>query len=274
MAGGLCLLLAVAHSSASQTRPAPAPDQQSKNRLPEFELATIKPVNTNAVIRPGVDVYPGGRIHLNGMNLTQMVGVAFHLSYWQIEGGDSMDRDLYNLVAEPPEHVRQAMPDTRHTLSGIQDERLREMLQALLIDRFHLRFHRETKTGKVYLLEKSGEPLPLSTTRAVSEDSDEGAAPDSLGKIEFAGKWVLYNISMPQLATFASDNMLRAPVLDRTRLTGSFDYWGPPEDWNTYQSDMPGSFFHMIGDIGLKLVPSKGPVETLVIDHAEPPAPN
>jgi len=35
------------------------------------------------------------------------------------------------------------------------------MLQALLIDRFQLKFHRETKTGDVYLLEQSGKPLAL-----------------------------------------------------------------------------------------------------------------
>ena len=272
----LTVILVVAPSLNSQTRlaAAPPPDQQSKNRVPAFEVATIKPVNTKALIEVGVDVAPGGRVRLNGMSLTQMVGVAFHLSYWQIEGGDWMDRNQYNVVCQPPGDVRASMPDTRHTLFGIQDERLRQMLQALLIDQFRLRVHRETKTGKVFLLERNSKPLLLRTTRAVAADSDEGAAPDSLGKIEFAGKWVLYNTTMSQLAKFASDNMLRAPVLDRTRLPGSFDYWAPPEDWNTYQNDMPGSFLHMIGEIGLKLVPSKGSVETLVIDHAEAPSPN
>jgi uncharacterized protein (TIGR03435 family) len=269
--GAFALILALAPCSEAQTTP---PAQNSKKPLPQFEVATIKPVTTKAVITEGVDVYPGGRIRLNGMNLKDMVGIAFNLSYWQIVGGDSMDRDRYNLVAQPPQEVRSTSPDTRHTVYGIQDERLRQMLQALLIEQFQLNVHRETKTGKVFLLVKNGKPLLLTTTRAVSEDADEGAAPDSFGSIGFAGKWVLYNTTMPQLAKFASDNMTRAPVLDRTHLTGSFDYWGPPEDWNAYEADMPGSFFHMLGEIGLKLVPSKGPVETLVIDHAEPPSPN
>jgi uncharacterized protein (TIGR03435 family) len=269
--GALAVVLALVPFSKAQTTP---PAQNSKKPLPQFEVATIKPVNTKAVITQGVDVQPGGRIRLNGMNLKAMVGVAFNLSYWQIVGGDSMDRDNYNLVAQPPEEVRSTNPDTRHTAYGIQDERLRQMLKALLIERFQLRVHRETKTGKVFLLEKNGKPLLLRATRAVAEDQDEGAAPDSFGSIGFAGKWGLYNTTTAQLAKFASDNMLRAPVLDRTHLTGSFDYWGPPEDWNAYEADMPGSFLYMIGEIGLKLVPSKGPVETLVIDHAEPPSPN
>jgi uncharacterized protein (TIGR03435 family) len=269
--GALAVILALAPSSKAQ---ATAPSSPSQKHQPQFDIATIKPVNTKGLVDVGAHVEPGGRVRLNGMNLKAMVGVAFNLSYWQIAGGDSMDRDQYNLVAQPSEEVRQSAPDTRHTLYGIQDERLRQMLQVLLIDRFQLRVHRETKTGKVFLLEKNGKPLLLTTTRAVTKDQDDGAAPDSFGSIGFAGKWALYNTTMPQLAKFASDNMLRAPVLDRTRLTGSFDYWGPPEDWNTYEADMPGSFLHMIGEIGLKLVPSKGPVETLVIDHAEPPSPN
>jgi uncharacterized protein (TIGR03435 family) len=264
-------ILSLAPSSKTQTTPS---SQSNKKPLPQFEVATIKPVNTKGLPDNGTHVEPGGRVRLNGMNLKAMVGVAFNLSYWQIVGGDSMDRDQYNLDAQPPEEVRATMPDTRHTLFGIQDERLRLMLQALLIERFQLKVHRETKTGKVFLLVKNGKPLLLTTTRAVSEDADEGAAPDSFGSIGFAGKWVLYNTTMPQLAKFASDYMLHASAVDRTHLTGSFDYWGPPEDWNAYEADMPDSFMHMLGEIGLKLVPSKGPVETLVIDHAEPPSPN
>jgi uncharacterized protein (TIGR03435 family) len=204
-----------------------------------------------------------------------MVAVAFNLSYWQIEGSDWMDRDQYNLVAQPPERIRATMPDTRHTSFEIQDQRLRLMLQALLTERFKLRVHRETKPGKVFLLRTSGKALQLHTTRAVADDpDDEGAAPASFGSIDFAGKWVLYNTTMPQLAKFASDNIMQDPVLDRTALPGSFDYWGPPEDWTMYQNDPAASFLNMLHDVGLKLVPAKGPVVTLVIDHAEPPSPN
>jgi uncharacterized protein (TIGR03435 family) len=273
----LGLSLAVASSSGAQTRPPgkPGPTQQSEHRLPEFEIATIQPVDTHHVVDVGTDVQPGGRIRLNGMSLRQMVAVAFNLSYWQIEGSDWMDRDQYNLVAQPPERIRATMPDTRHTSFEIQDQRLRLMLQALLAERFKLRVHRETKPGKVFLLRTSGKALQLHTTRAVAEDpDDEGAAPASFGSIDFAGKWVLYNTTMPQLAKFASDNIMQDPVLDRTALPGSFDYWGPPEDWTMYQNDPAASFLNMLHDVGLKLVPAKGPVVTLVIDHAEPPAPN
>jgi uncharacterized protein (TIGR03435 family) len=111
----------------------------------------------------------------------------------------------------------------RHSDSEIEDEHLREMLQALLIDQFQLKFHRETKTGPVYLLERSGKTVKLVPTKAGSTKHPIGGAGFS-GDVGFAGgRWVLYNVSMEQLADFAG-NLLHRPVLDRTGLDGSFDF--------------------------------------------------
>jgi uncharacterized protein (TIGR03435 family) len=66
---------------------------------------------------------------------------------------------------------------------------------------------------------------------------------------------------------------LHRPVLDQTELTASFDYKAPDVKVEQEQ-DFEGSFPTFIQDVGLKLTPSKGPVETLVIDHAEKPSPN
>jgi uncharacterized protein (TIGR03435 family) len=67
---------------------------------------------------------------------------------------------------------------------------------------------------------------------------------------------------------------LHCPVLDRTDLTGSFDYKSPAEDWDAHQQDQVGSFLNLIREIGLKLDSAKGPVETFVIDQAHTPSPN
>jgi hypothetical protein len=51
---------------------------------------------------------------------------------------------------------------------------------------------------------------------------------DTFGSIGFAaGRWVIGNTAMPQLAKFAADYALHAPVLDRTELVGWFDYKQP-----------------------------------------------
>ncbi|HEX4039532.1 MAG TPA: TIGR03435 family protein [Acidobacteriaceae bacterium] len=269
----LLLLSAAIFGAAATSADAQAPGTP-RPAANQFEVATIKPVDPHGILTMGAEVDPAGRVSLNAMSLKTMVQVAFNVSYWQIAGGELWtDKTLYNLVAEPPEEIRQSHPDTRHGWYTIADPRLREMLQALLIDRFQLQVHRESRIGNVDWLERTSRPLLLRPTKAPEPSTD--APPVGFGSIGFAGKtWVLHNTTIPQLAEFASSYMLHRPVLDRTGLSGAFDDRSTPEDWNTYNADQFGSFLHLMSEIGLKLEPAKGPVETLVIDHAAPPSPN
>ncbi len=145
------------------------------------------------------------------------------------------------------------------------------MLQSLLIDRFQLKFHLETKTGDVSLLEKSGKPIKLKATNDLSTGDDARVLPGWSGDIDFVdGRFSFYNTSMQQLAQWASD-IVHQPVIDRTGLTGSYDYQSPMQ---AQQSDYEDSFRLLIPELGLKLERAKGPVEFFVIDHAEKPSPN
>ena len=78
-------------------------------------------------------------------------------------------------------------------------------------------------------------------------------------------------------------------VVDRTGLTGGFDYelqfsdreipgagpgGGFPVPIAPEIPDAPSLFTALEEQLGLKLVPETGPVEVLVIDHVEPPKPN
>lgn len=217
-----------------------------------------------------------------GVEMRSLVATAFHLSYWQVSGGDAWTtKDRYNIEAKPPEDMQGSIRNLRHTWFDIEDERLRKMLQALLIDRFQLKYHRETKTGDVYLIERNGTTLRLRSSEVPSSGADpsEGNNPYGIGfgSIGYAGgQWVLYNTSMPQLAKFASDFYLHVPVLDRTELSGPYDYrQAVPDDEPAYSgASHEVSFLNMFSAVGLKLVRSKGPVEVLVIDKAEKPSPN
>jgi uncharacterized protein (TIGR03435 family) len=207
-----------------------------------------------------------------------LVAAAFHLSYWQISGGDSWTgKDQYEIEAKPPASVQASITDLRYSLFGIEDEHLREMLQALLIDRFQLRFHREVKEGAVYLLEKSGKPLAMRATGTDEERAKISGDANRSGDIGFAGgRWVIFNATMPQLAKYAADNLLHVPVIDRTGLDGSFDYKQPnalPDSEVDYANPID-PFLNLITEMGLKLERSKGPVQTFVIDQAEKPSSN
>jgi hypothetical protein len=210
-----------------------------------FEVATIKPYDMkNGAMEAGVKVYPGGRIVVHAEPLKALILIAFDVGYWQISGGeDWMEKDVYDVEAKAPQ--QSGTYSLRHTRFGIEDERLRQMLQTLLTDRFQLKLHRETKTGSIYLLEKGSKTFLLRPTK-FTEDQPALGDPGFSGEVEHAGgHWFLFNASAPQLAKIEQDN-----------------------------SDFEGSLTTFIQDVGLKLTPSKGPVETLVIEHAQKPSAN
>jgi uncharacterized protein (TIGR03435 family) len=205
--------------------------------------------------------------------LKSLIAVAFNLSTWQISGGDAWtENDEYTIEAKPPMTSELSTFNTRDSLVGIEDEHLRQMLQALLIERFQLKFHREMRTGKVYILEKSGKALKLRPTEAPSSGQNPMA---TMGSIGWAGRWVLCNTSMAQLAKHASDFAFHCPVLDSTELTGSFDNKSPTETAaETHSNDYAESIIELFDEIGLKLKSAQGSVETFIVDGAEKPSPN
>jgi uncharacterized protein (TIGR03435 family) len=80
--------------------------------------------------------------------------------------------------------------------------------------------------------------------------------------------------------------VLDRPVLDKTGFTGEFDVdlrfirddatMGLAESGGRTATDpnLPGIFVALEEQLGLNLVADKGPVETLVVDHAEKPSAN
>jgi uncharacterized protein (TIGR03435 family) len=242
-----------------------------------FEVATIKPVEPNIPHMVGMKVFPGGRVVASTLNLKMLISAAFRLSYWQISGGEEwIEKEEYNIEAKPSEAMQARIKDLRYTLFGIESEPLREMLQALLIERFQLKFHRETKTGDVYLSERSDKTLRVRPTEIPAEDADHPSGQGAFGSIGYVGgKWGIFATSMPQLAKFAADHVLHVPVLDRTDLQGAFDYrQAQPDLEPNYSGDQSDSFRHALAEMGFKLVRAKGPVETLVIDSAAKPRPD
>ena len=263
------LLLAMASVGRGQiTAPVP-PDH-----LPRFEVATIKPVDLSGDRGVGVNVYPGGRLVITGLPLKTLITAAFGLSYWQLSGGsDWMDKVDYDVQAKAPQTAQTALIRPESTWFSLRNKQMQLMSQALLIDRFQLKFHRETKTGTVLILEKSGKPLKLRPTKASADatSGDFGTVP---------GRGVRgHDASMDQLAKFLSSYIVHRPVLNETGLEGQFDFESKTiqtnaDFQNNDPSDANSAFLDAVREIGLRLRPAKGPVETFVIDHAERPSPN
>lgn len=252
-------------------------------KLPEFEVASVKPTDMRGDILVYVRVYPGGRVEVSGCELSCLIRIAFGLSYQKITGGaDWTDEIKYQVEAVPPKDS--GIQDFRYGSFKIADARLRGMLQALLITRFQLKFHWETRTGEVYLLKLGSKPPAFHST---SVDASSPAALDGsiYGSIR---QWVLHGATMADVAQFASTHILGVPVLDRTGLSGRFDYKQSPtepykpsrpdmsqaESYSEFSSAYHSSFMNFLQELHLRLERTKGPVETFVIDGAEKPSPN
>ncbi len=77
-------------------------------------------------------------------------------------------------------------------------------------------------------------------------------------------------------------NMLDRNVIDKTGLTGTYDFklsWTPTDRLDAAKesgtNDLPPDIFTAVQEqLGLKLVPSKGPSEKLVVDSIEAPQSN
>jgi uncharacterized protein (TIGR03435 family) len=100
------------------------------------------------------------------------------------------------------------------------------------------------------------------------------------------GKTVAQGFPVKSLADFLSQPIctLGRPVLDKTGLTGTYNFtldWTPPHpgvrlgaESDSASSEDALSIFTALQDLGLKLQPSTGPIDTIVIDHVEQPTAN
>jgi uncharacterized protein (TIGR03435 family) len=141
----------------------------------------------------------------------------------------------------------------------------------LLADRFHLKVHVEPKIMPVYnlIVAKGGPRVKLSQDEL--KDSNWNVTYQDTSLV-LASK----GASMSDVAAAVSDRVHR-PINDKTGLTGHADITLKWSDDVAAQQGGPNviSIFTALEEqLGLKLVSSKGPVDTLVIDHIEMPSEN
>ena len=238
-------------------------------QTPAFEVATIKPHDLNKSGMMGFISYPGGRVVVGYANLKMLLYYAFDVQGFQISGVPAWaDKNRYDIVALPPsfsESRTAAQPPMKATPSDEQ----RKMLQSLLVERFGLKFHRETKEGPVYLLLRGKGQLRLEAPKHPDGDSRGGVFMKQGGIAD--GSAAGTNISMQFLARQLSSDLER-PVLDRTSLPGHYDFQLEPDDPSNH--DMTAAIIDAMNRLGLKLKPATGPVDTIVIDSVSEPTEN
>ncbi len=240
-------VLGVASNPAQTPAPRAAPTS--------FDVVSIKPNQTGGEARRAGSA-PGGMFTAVNVSLRLLISRAFGVAEFQVERGPGwVDSEKYDITAKA---------DTPLEMSR---EELRPCLQALLVERFRLKYHRETKEGSVYSLVvgKNGSKLKEHSGAGRSAIGASSAA----GKVEITGT----KVTLARLAEYLSGQAGR-PVVDNTRMTGEYDFrveWATEE---TIGSSEPSLFTALQEQLGLKLDATKGPVEMIVIDSAERPSAN
>jgi uncharacterized protein (TIGR03435 family) len=167
-------------------------------------------------------------------------------------------------------------------LKKLTDKQRDAMLQQLLADRFHLKVHRQTDVLPIYemVMAKGGAKITAVEPVGPDPDADENKNFKGMGRGSMRvsnTEMMAHDVPLDSLAYMLSGRLSRT-VVDKTGLKGKYDLsltWSP-DDGSTAASDSsaPSLFTALQEQLGLKLQPAKGPVETLVVDHVEMPSEN
>jgi uncharacterized protein (TIGR03435 family) len=159
------------------------------------------------------------------------------------------------------------------------------MLRNLLVDRFQLKFHREQKEMSIYTL-----TVANGGSKVKKSDGEPSGGRPALVYRLFPERRALLPVRDATMAEFASvlqHGPVDRPVIDKTALPGRYDFdldWAPNEDeFGGMMSAhpplpddraKPDLFAAIQQQLGLRLLATRGPVETIVIDKAERPSEN
>jgi uncharacterized protein (TIGR03435 family) len=260
----------------AQAPSAPPPPEQPL----AFDVVSIHRAKVENVVKGDIEYH---QIFLRTMddgysaenvNIRFLIAEAYHVKLDAVIGGpDWIDSDCYNVSAKIAGSDGAAPPK-------LTTGQRRQMLQALLADRFKLALHSDTREATVYNLSVAAGGSNLHPTEPASSSS--GAAKPFSGYPAYtaAGHVTGQSVSLASLCDFLSST-LRHPVTDKTGLTGKYDFqlqWTPDPvaaaDAPAAADSGPSLFAAVEEQLGLKLVPGKGPVTTLVIDHIDRPSDN
>jgi uncharacterized protein (TIGR03435 family) len=163
-------------------------------------------------------------------------------------------------------------------LKKLTDEQRNAMLQQVLADRFQMKVHLQTEVLPIYA--KSGPKITAVEPIGPDPDADKNRIFKGMsrGNMRVSNtELAAHDVQLDSLA-YALSGRLSRTVVDKTGLKGKFDLsltWLPDDEARAAaDSSAPSLFTALQEQLGLRLQPAKGPVETLVVDHVEKPSEN
>ena len=265
------VLLGVVGSDSSATAQRPL----------EFEVGSIKR-NPSDAFAGDVRQSPDGSVIATNVPVRYLLGLAWpsdDREYQNLPGWAARSR--YDVAVKPP--------------AGVSPAQIKEMWRTLLKDRFKLQTHDEVRDTSIYALvvaRKDGalgpqlkrsphdcaaaSPAPLRPN--VPPDSEVMAGCES---VFFPGRMISGGTRMSAFAEALGRGLAGRLVEDRTGLTGYYALtltYTPVSrtagDGPSAPGDLPSIFTALPEQLGLKLESARKAVQTVVIDHIEPPTEN
>jgi uncharacterized protein (TIGR03435 family) len=263
--------------TAAQAAPTLEPSNPEL-KIPAYEVASIHE-NTNPNPRWNIYFTPDG-VHAMDVTLLSALGEAYGI-------GDD------ELWSGGPEWIYQKRFDIEAKYDVAQFPNLSRqqrmaMLQQLLADRFKVVVHHESKEFLLYALVPAKDGAKITETKP--EELKRSPEYGVMCAFKRAGKGLM-EMSGCRMTQFAQSlsgygrSDLGRRVVDQTGLTGYYTidlHWTPVDlnapapaaDSILPDASGPSLLTALKEQLGLELKPTKGPIDTIVIDHAELPTEN
>jgi uncharacterized protein (TIGR03435 family) len=221
-----------------------------------------------------------GRCAGSGVHLVDLISLAYGIAPEFISGGP----DWVYLKTGPSSasNIAFQIEAVAEDPSKTTTEELRQMLQTMLADRFKLKLHHEMREvpGYVLLLAKNGPKLK----EASGQDEPPSVALNDKGRLVLRGKSRLDLLAQLLVRWVPRAGEKPAPVLDKTGLTGTYDYdllFPPPmagQRGATAGGGEPPNASDLSAmlenQLGLRLQREIVSFGVIVVDQAELPSPN
>lgn len=243
--------------------------------LPVWDVAVVKPHAPDD--RTMSWQMTDNSVSLKNLTLEQLICSAWDVKPYELSGLSGwMKSSRFDLTAK-------VSPDDLAAYKKLSTPQRLRMLQDLLSERFRLRLHEKNGISMIYnlIVDKGGPKFETTTALAAPSEEEAKANPGkykkglmTFGPGMYQGTGVNIHSLVSQVA-----NAVEKPVVDRTGLTGLYDIKlryrrDDATQGSGDEADQSSVFTALQEQLGLKLVADRGPVQTLVIDGAQPPEAN
>ena len=204
--------------------------------------------------------------------LSQLIGEAFYVdSRFQVLGlPDWIKQRRYQVVAKADD-CREALRKMDLPKAKLQKQL---MIQALLRDRFHLKFRVETRLLPAGTLLRSAKGVKMDKDAGSADQPDVSSSDRSAKGVEIIAK----HMSLESLALLLQ-GYLRTTISNETHLDGTYSFdlrfkqTQTAEDGQNTEA-WPPVDVALEQQLGLKLVERKQALPVIVVEHIELPTPN